>query len=284
LVGWEEWRRSHLPFFFDLRAVGSAWARSRSTVSGSGTADTDTPVDEHLLREQAAIAAGFETIGSGLRGVAGPPWETRSFESHGRSSCGKDCATSSNNPWVWRPPPFRTRRRLLRPARLPRLRPSESGLPRGRGQILPTLAQRGRAFLTSPPGKHLIDQGDRQLAKPGNQQQARQWLGRLRGGRLKAGNSDRITQSSEISADGPATGSAAGGSVVILTSPYWQGQRARARRVQARGRDRAQRHPAEGPIGPDAVARIGEASEVQDRGGRDARSRSDQLREAARGE
>ncbi|WP_271189685.1 hypothetical protein [Dactylosporangium matsuzakiense] len=48
---------------------------------------------------------------------------------------------------------------------------------------MPTLAQRVHAFLSSSRGKRLIEQGQRQLTKPENQQKARKLLGKLRGGR-----------------------------------------------------------------------------------------------------
>jgi hypothetical protein len=44
-------------------------------------------------------------------------------------------------------------------------------------------AQRLRTFLASPKGQHLIAQGQRQLAKPENQQRLRSLLGKLRGRR-----------------------------------------------------------------------------------------------------
>jgi len=43
-----------------------------------------------------------------------------------------------------------------------------------------TLQQRIRAFLTSPQGKRLIEQGERQLAKPENQRRLRDMITRLR--------------------------------------------------------------------------------------------------------
>jgi hypothetical protein len=46
-----------------------------------------------------------------------------------------------------------------------------------------TLSQRIRAFLTSPKGQRLIQQGQRQLAKPENQQRLRRLLAKLRGRR-----------------------------------------------------------------------------------------------------
>ena len=51
--------------------------------------------------------------------------------------------------------------------------------------VVPTLSQRVRAFLSSPRGKRLIEQGQRQLAKPENQQKARKMLDKLRGGRAR---------------------------------------------------------------------------------------------------
>jgi hypothetical protein len=43
-----------------------------------------------------------------------------------------------------------------------------------------TLQQRIRAFLTSPQGKQLIAEGQRQLAKPENQRKLRQLVARFR--------------------------------------------------------------------------------------------------------
>jgi hypothetical protein len=43
-----------------------------------------------------------------------------------------------------------------------------------------TLSQRLRAFLSSPQGRRLIEQGQRQLAKPENQRRLRQLLARFR--------------------------------------------------------------------------------------------------------
>ena len=43
-----------------------------------------------------------------------------------------------------------------------------------------TLAQRVRAFLQSPQGRRLVDQGRRQLAKPENQRRLRDLYSRLR--------------------------------------------------------------------------------------------------------
>ncbi|AGL16196.1 hypothetical protein [Actinoplanes sp. N902-109] len=48
-----------------------------------------------------------------------------------------------------------------------------------------TLSERLRAFLGSPRGKRLIEQGQHQLAKPENQQKARKLLDKLRGGRTR---------------------------------------------------------------------------------------------------
>jgi hypothetical protein len=48
---------------------------------------------------------------------------------------------------------------------------------------MPTLTQRLRTFLTSPQGQRLIAQGQRQLAKPENQQRLRKALTRLQGRR-----------------------------------------------------------------------------------------------------
>ncbi|MCO8275138.1 hypothetical protein M1L60_31615 [Actinoplanes sp. TRM 88003] len=46
-----------------------------------------------------------------------------------------------------------------------------------------TLAQRVRAFLQSPKGQQLVDQGRRQLAKPENQRRLRGLFTRLQGRR-----------------------------------------------------------------------------------------------------
>ncbi|WP_238013813.1 hypothetical protein KZZ52_15645 [Dactylosporangium sp. AC04546] len=46
-----------------------------------------------------------------------------------------------------------------------------------------TLSQRIRAFLTSPKGQRLIQQGQRQLAKPENQQRLRRLFTKLQGRR-----------------------------------------------------------------------------------------------------
>jgi hypothetical protein len=43
-----------------------------------------------------------------------------------------------------------------------------------------TLQQRIRAFLSSPQGKRLIEQGERQLAKPENQRRLRDMITRFR--------------------------------------------------------------------------------------------------------
>ena len=43
-----------------------------------------------------------------------------------------------------------------------------------------TLQQRIRAFLSSPQGKRLIEQGERQLAKPENQRRLRDMVTRFR--------------------------------------------------------------------------------------------------------
>jgi hypothetical protein len=43
-----------------------------------------------------------------------------------------------------------------------------------------TLQQRLRAFLTSPKGKRVIAEGQRQLAKPENQRRLRQLIARFR--------------------------------------------------------------------------------------------------------
>ena len=43
-----------------------------------------------------------------------------------------------------------------------------------------TLQQRIRAFLTSPQGKRLIEQGERQIAKPENQRRLKQVIARFR--------------------------------------------------------------------------------------------------------
>jgi hypothetical protein len=48
---------------------------------------------------------------------------------------------------------------------------------------MPTLTQRLRTFLTSPRGQRLIAQGQRQLAKPENQQRLRKALTKLQGRR-----------------------------------------------------------------------------------------------------
>jgi hypothetical protein len=46
-----------------------------------------------------------------------------------------------------------------------------------------SLSQRIRAFLGSPQGKRVIAQGQRQLAKPENQQKLRRLLGKFQGRR-----------------------------------------------------------------------------------------------------
>jgi hypothetical protein len=46
-----------------------------------------------------------------------------------------------------------------------------------------SLSQRIRAFLASPKGRRFIEQGQRQLAKPQNQQKLRGLLSKLRGRR-----------------------------------------------------------------------------------------------------
>ena len=43
-----------------------------------------------------------------------------------------------------------------------------------------TLQQRIRVFLSSPQGKRLIEQGERQLAKPENQRRLRDMITRFR--------------------------------------------------------------------------------------------------------
>ena len=43
-----------------------------------------------------------------------------------------------------------------------------------------TLQQRIRAFLSSPQGKRLIEQGERQLAKPENQRRLKDLITRFR--------------------------------------------------------------------------------------------------------
>jgi hypothetical protein len=42
-----------------------------------------------------------------------------------------------------------------------------------------TLQQRIRAFLTSPQGKRLVAEGEKQLAKPENQRRLRDLIARL---------------------------------------------------------------------------------------------------------
>jgi len=48
---------------------------------------------------------------------------------------------------------------------------------------MPTLMQRLQMFLRSPQGQRLIQEGQRQLARPENQAKARRLLARLRGRR-----------------------------------------------------------------------------------------------------
>ena len=48
---------------------------------------------------------------------------------------------------------------------------------------MPTISQRLREFLGSPQGKRLVEQGQRQLAKPENKQKAKQMYDKLRAGR-----------------------------------------------------------------------------------------------------
>lgn len=55
--------------------------------------------------------------------------------------------------------------------------------PNGHTEVMPTLTQRLRTFLTGPQGQRLIAQGRRQLAKPENQQRLRQALTKLQGRR-----------------------------------------------------------------------------------------------------
>ena len=45
---------------------------------------------------------------------------------------------------------------------------------------MPTLVQRLRAFLTSPQGRQLIAEGQRQLAKPENRRRLRDLANRVR--------------------------------------------------------------------------------------------------------
>jgi hypothetical protein len=47
------------------------------------------------------------------------------------------------------------------------------------GSTMATFAQRVRAFLHSPQGRRLVDQGRRQLAKPENQRRLRGLFTRL---------------------------------------------------------------------------------------------------------
>jgi hypothetical protein len=46
-----------------------------------------------------------------------------------------------------------------------------------------SLSQRIRTFLASPKGQRLIEQGQRQLAKPQNQQRLRRIMAKLQGRR-----------------------------------------------------------------------------------------------------
>ncbi|MBL7261529.1 hypothetical protein [Paractinoplanes lichenicola] len=48
---------------------------------------------------------------------------------------------------------------------------------------MPSLSQRLRAFLSSPQGRRMIEQGQRQLAKPENQRKLRSLLTKLQGRR-----------------------------------------------------------------------------------------------------
>ncbi|GAB2581102.1 hypothetical protein Aab01nite_58060 [Paractinoplanes abujensis] len=48
---------------------------------------------------------------------------------------------------------------------------------------MPSLSQRLRAFLSSPQGQRVIEQGRRQLAKPENQHKLRSLLTKLQGRR-----------------------------------------------------------------------------------------------------
>jgi len=50
---------------------------------------------------------------------------------------------------------------------------------------MPTLSQRLRGYLSSPQGKRLIEQGQRQLTKPENQQRVKQVIAKLRAGRTQ---------------------------------------------------------------------------------------------------
>jgi hypothetical protein len=45
---------------------------------------------------------------------------------------------------------------------------------------MPSMQQRLRAFLNSPQGRRMVEEGQRQLAKPENQRRIRQLLSRLR--------------------------------------------------------------------------------------------------------
>ena len=48
---------------------------------------------------------------------------------------------------------------------------------------MPTLMQRLQKFLSSPQGQRMIQQGQRQLARPENQAKARRLLAKLQGRR-----------------------------------------------------------------------------------------------------
>ncbi|MGX6603495.1 hypothetical protein ACWKSP_15335 [Micromonosporaceae bacterium Da 78-11] len=48
---------------------------------------------------------------------------------------------------------------------------------------MPTLTQRIQAFLSGPQGRRLIAQGQRQLAKPENQQRLRRLITKFQGRR-----------------------------------------------------------------------------------------------------
>ena len=50
---------------------------------------------------------------------------------------------------------------------------------------MPTMSQRLSTFLRSPKGQKLIEQGQRQLAKPENQQRIRDLLTRLQRNRRR---------------------------------------------------------------------------------------------------
>jgi hypothetical protein len=45
---------------------------------------------------------------------------------------------------------------------------------------MPSIVQRIKSFLSSPSGRRLVEQGQRELAKPQNQAKLRQLAGRLR--------------------------------------------------------------------------------------------------------